>query len=199
MGSALKVTETRDGNGPDDRSDDHPALIARIAADRDRQAFVALFSHFGPRVKAMMIKGGADHALADDIAQDTMMTVWRKAALFAADRGSASTWIFTIARNARIDRLRRQVSQPYEDIDDIELASDTPTAEDEVLAGQRAGRVTDALAGLPDEQRQIIELSFVHGISQSDIAARLSLPLGTVKSRTRLAYAKLRTELRDVT
>lgn len=198
MRAALRVTDLPEKTAMIAPTDEHRALIARVASDRDRDAFAALFNHFGPRIKAMMIKGGADHAVAEDMVQDVMMTVWRKVGLYAPERGTVGTWIFTIARNARIDRLRRNSSQPYQDIDDIDLVSGDPSAEDEAFAGQRAGRVNDALADLPDEQRRIIELAYIDDISQSDIAAKLSLPLGTVKSRMRLAYAKLRTVLEDV-
>lgn len=173
----------------------HKTLIARIAANRDRDAFRALFEHFGPRVKALMVKAGADHALAEDLVQDVMMTVWRKVELYTPQRGAVGTWIYTIARNARIDRLRRHSSRPYEDLDGLELPSDEPSVEDEVQASQQADQVGEALAELPDEQRRIIELAFIQDKSQSEIADQLALPLGTVKSRMRLAYQKLKARL----
>lgn len=198
MRAALRVTEPPINVDAINPGGEHRALISRIATSRDREAFAELFAYFGPRIKAIMMKGGADAALAEDLAQDVMMTVWRKVNLYAPERGTVSTWIFTIARNARIDRLRKGSSQPYEDIDDMELVSDAPNAEDETLAGQQAVRVRSALDELPNEQREVIELAYLHDVSQSEIASRLSLPLGTVKSRLRLAYAKLRTELKDV-
>ncbi len=189
--------------GPDDapKSDpppDHRQLVARIAADRDREAFRALFEQFGPRIKALMLKAGADHALAEDLVQDVMMTVWRKVDLYRPDRGAVSTWIYTIARNARIDRLRHHSSRPYEDIEDIDLPSDEPDGEAAVHASQQAEKVGEALAELPDDQRQIIELAYLHDLSQSEIADRLSVPLGTVKSRMRLAYRKLQATLESL-
>ena len=198
MRSALRVTEYPNSPAPIDPGDDHRALIARVAENGDRKAFAALFAYFGPRIKTVMIKAGSDQALAEDLVQDVMLAVWRKSKQFTPDRGTVSSWIFTIARNARIDRLRRHSSRPYEDVDEIELTCDGPSAEDEFFAGQQANRVGDALASLPEEQRQVIELAFLNDISQREIATKLSLPLGTVKSRMRLAYAKLRTELEDV-
>jgi RNA polymerase sigma-70 factor (ECF subfamily) len=196
----LAVTVTQ---GPDDavRSNplpSHRELVARIAADRDREAFRTLFEQFGPRIKTLMMKAGADHALAEDLVQDVMMTVWRKVELYRPERGAVSTWIYTIARNARIDRLRHHSSRPYEDISDLELPSDEPDGEAAVYASQQAEKVGAALAGLPDDQRQIIEMAYLQDMSQSEIAERLSVPLGTVKSRMRLAYRKLQATLESL-
>lgn len=179
---------------PEPPADYHRSLLARIA-DGDREAFRELFLHFGPRVKAFMLKAGADAHLAEDLVQDVMMTVWRKAPLYVPERGAASTWIYTIARNARIDRLRRKSSQSYDDLDDLEVASDDVGAEEATFASQRAEYVASAMEELPPDQRQIIEYAFGQDMSQSEIAAKLSLPLGTVKSRMRLAYAKLKGRL----
>jgi RNA polymerase sigma-70 factor, ECF subfamily len=190
MALSAKQVETADH----DDNHDLAALIGRVR-DRDRRAFEQVFVHFGPRVKALMLKSGADPALAEDIVQDVFVAVWRKAGQFAPERGTASAWIFTIARNARIDRLRRQSSQPYEDVAEIELADDAASADEELDAAQRAELVASALTELPDDQRQVIELAYMHDLAQSEIASRLSLPIGTVKSRMRLAYAKLKQKL----
>ena len=198
MRAAVRVTDIPDDGAPNRLIDEHRSLIARVASDRDRAAFGQLFQFFGPRIKALLMKSGADQAQAEDLVQDVMLTVWRKVDLYAPERGTVSTWIFTIARNARIDRLRRASSQPYEDVDSLELPSGEKDAEEEAFAGQQADRIADALAALPDEQRRIIELAYVHDIPQSGIAEKLALPLGTVKSRMRLAYAKLRADLEDV-
>ncbi|MCX2721354.1 sigma-70 family RNA polymerase sigma factor [Roseibium salinum] len=178
--------------------EDHLVLIKRIAEKRDRDAFQALFLHFGPRVKAIMQQSGADPALAEDLVQDVMLTVWSKVHLYAAERGTVSTWIYTIARNARIDRFRRRSSRPYQDLDTIEVASEECNGEDALFASQRAGLVALALEELPAEQREIIESAFVRDMSQTEIAEKLSLPLGTVKSRMRLAYTKLKAKLEGV-
>lgn len=175
----------------------HAELMVKVAHSQDWAAFQELFLFFGPRVKAMMMKAGADNALAEDLVQETMTKVWRKAGLYAAGRGTVSTWIFTVARNTRIDRIRRASSQAYEDIDDLDLESDEPTGEDYAHLSQQAKSVAEALQELPIEQRQVIELAFIHDLSQSEIAERLSLPLGTVKSRLRLAYGKLKVKLED--
>lgn len=195
MRSSSTATLIPDGALPDSLLDHHRLLLVRVADDGDRDAFKTLFLHFGPRIKALMMKAGADPELAEDLVQDVMMTVWRKARLYAPERGAVSTWIYTIARNARIDRLRRGTARPYEDLDAVQLASEEADGEDEAFASQRAEHVAEALADLPDEQRRIIELAYVEDLSQSDIAAKLDIPLGTVKSRMRLAYGKLKTRL----
>jgi len=182
----------------DESATDFAALMARVRLERDRVAFRALFEHFGPRVKSLMLKAGAGHALAEDLVQDVFVTVWHKSELYAPERGSVKAWIFTIARNARIDRLRRQSSRPYEDIEAIEIAADEPDGESLVLASERDERVARALSELPDEQRLILDLAYREDLPQSAIAERLSLPLGTVKSRMRLAYAKLKRMLEEV-
>ncbi len=174
------------------------SLIAAIADSRDRDAFETLFDRFGPRIKGMMMGSGATEDLAEDLVQDVMMTVWRKAALYAPERGNVSTWIFTIARNARIDRLRRQPVQPYVDVDTVILECDAPSAETQVIARQSDSRVREAVDRLPEEQRTVIEMAFLRFKPQSAIAEELNLPIGTVKSRMRLAYQKLKDHLEEL-
>lgn len=175
----------------------HRELLRRVAVTSDRRSFQALFEHFAPRIKAVLVKSGADYALAEDLVQDVMMTMWHKAALYNPGRGSVATWVYTIARNARIDRLRLKSSQPYIDIETIEIAAEGADGEAGTVAAQTAEGVAAALTNLPLEQREIIEHAFLHDLSQSEIAEKLGLPLGTVKSRQRLAYAKFRDRLGD--
>lgn len=199
MLSVAQVAQFSDHKKTRSAVEEHRDLISRVAATHDRDAFEALFVHFGPRVKALMLKAGADHAQAEDLVQDVMMTVWRKVHLYSADRGSVGTWIFTIARNARIDRLRQNSSQPYEDVNELEIASGDADGEEKTNLSQRAQMVAEALDELPEEQRDVIELAYIYDMPQSEIAAKLELPLGTVKSRMRLAYAKLRVKLEELT
>lgn len=174
-------------------------LLARIARDRSEEAFSRLFDFYGPRIRAYMLRQGADAATAEELVQETLLTVWRKAHLYSAEKGNPTTWIFTIARNLRIDRLRREV--PWQELSD-EQAAAIPAEDalpDEVASGtQRQQRVQNVLADLPDDQRQVVIMGFIDGLSHSEIAERLSLPLGTVKSRMRLAYAKVRNALEDL-
>jgi RNA polymerase sigma-70 factor (ECF subfamily) len=173
-------------------------LMRRVAERAEPAAFRELYQTYGPRVKAYMMRCGADAATAEDLVQDTLLTVWRKAALYASDRGSVGTWVFTIARNLRIDGLRRELlSQQLPEERLIEASADLP-ADEIVYAKERQMRVWAMLAELPDEQRAVLTLSFVDGLPHSAIAERLGIPLGTVKSRIRLACQRIRQSLGDL-
>lgn len=180
------------GKVPDDKL---AGLIGEIAEKRSKAAFATLFTHFAPRIKSFMMRKGADAELAEDLAQDTMLALWNKASLYSAERGSVSTWVFTIARNLRIDRLRRQGSYQFVDVDDYEEVCDDPISDEVLMADQERTLVRRAMQGLPDDQMDIIRMAYLQDMSQSEIASRLSIPLGTVKSRMRLAYARLRQKL----
>jgi RNA polymerase sigma-70 factor (ECF subfamily) len=172
-------------------------LLRRVAEKADPEAFRALYQAYGPRVKAYMMRQGADPATAEDLAQETLLTVWRRAALYSQEKGTAATWIFTIARNLRIDRLRREL--PWQELtEEHEEAADEPPADDVLDAKERQSRVRAALAELPAEQHEIVVLSYIEGLSHGAIAAHLGLPLGTVKSRMRIAYQRIRAALEDL-
>ncbi len=171
--------------------DEQVHMLRKVAEVRDRQAFARLFDHFAPRVKSFMMKKGATAEQAEDLVQETMIAVWSKASLFVSDRGSVATWIFTIARNLRIDRLRREKSALYSDIEDYDAPSGDASAEETLGRNQEDDLVAKALLNIPEEQRQLLFLSYVEDMPQSAIAAQLQIPLGTVKSRMRLAYRRL--------
>ena len=172
-------------------------LIENIASQKDSEAFAELFAHFAPRVKGYLMRLGASNGQAEEVTQDAMLTVWRKAHLFDRKKAAASTWIFTIARNRRIDILRQQ-KYPELDANDPALVPDTPAqADDEVIAEQRGELVRAALDKLPEEQRELVRLAFYNGWSHGQLADETNLPLGTVKSRLRLAFGRLRQELGD--
>lgn len=173
-------------------------LLQRVAATKDREAFATLFDMFAPRVKSFMMRKGATAEIAEDLVQETMITVWSKAALFVPERGGVSTWIFTIARNLRIDRLRREKTSLYTDIDDYDAESNDPAQDDAMSRLQEDGFVARALAQIPEEQRSLLLLSYVEDLPQSEIATRLQIPLGTVKSRMRLAYRRMRKLLETI-
>jgi RNA polymerase sigma-70 factor (ECF subfamily) len=157
-----------------------------------------LFQTYAPRVKSYMMRQGADPNTAEELAQETLLTVWRKAALYSGEKGSPTTWIFTIARNLRIDRLRKEVAwQELPDGHEEEASDDTPPDE-AVSERERQERVQSALAALPADQQEVVALSYIDGLSHSEIAERLKLPLGTVKSRMRLAYQKIRESVEDL-
>ena len=178
-----------DGSSPDAFA--HDRLIEAVALRRDREAFAKLFSHYAPRLKAWLIKSGAPPAATEDFAQDAMLTVWRKADLFDARKARAATWIFTIARNRRLDMLRRDARPlPTPEIDLAETEVQQP--DDILSASQDAERIRDALSRLKPDQVEVLRLAFFLDSPHSEIARRLDLPLGTVKSRIRNAMIKLR-------
>jgi len=167
-------------------------LLAQVAA-QDRAAFAALFGRYASKVKGYLFRLGARGAQAEDLAQDAMVAIWRRAASFDAAKAKASTWIFVIARNAWIDRLRRErVELAYRGSLDLSEESDDERPDDAAERMQTGEQMQSALALLSEEQRQVVQLSFFEDRPHSEIAERLSLPLGTVKSRLRLALMKLR-------
>jgi RNA polymerase sigma-70 factor (ECF subfamily) len=173
-------------------------LISRVAVNRDRDAFARLFDHFAPRLKSFMMRKGASPDAAEDLVQEAMIAVWTKCGLYAAEKGSVATWVFTIARNLRIDRLRRELAVPVSELGDYDEASDDPGSDELVSRAEEDRLVSRALTKIPSEQREVLILSYVEDVPQSEIAQRLQLPLGTVKSRMRLAYRRLRQALETV-
>jgi RNA polymerase sigma-70 factor, ECF subfamily len=170
-------------------------LMERVANFKDRDAYAQLFSYYGPRVKAYLLRLGADDALAEELAQDVMVIVWRKAELFDRTQASVSTWLFRIARNKRIDAIRR-AKKPELDPNDPLLLPSAPVAADNLISGaQRDLLVREAMIDLPEEQKQLLQQAFYDGLSHREIAEQSGTPLGTVKSRLRLAFLKLRAKL----
>lgn len=172
---------------------DWVSLLEQVAASQNTEAFAALFEHFAPRVKAFLMKSGADHALAEECAQDVMVTVWNKAAQFDPTRASVATWIFTIARNRRIDMLRRNRRPEPEEL--TWGPEEEPDQIDVLSLQQESEQLARAVAGLPDKQRIMIERAYFGELSHSEIAEETGLPLGTIKSRIRLALDRLRHSL----
>jgi RNA polymerase sigma-70 factor (ECF subfamily) len=173
------------------------ALIERVALDSDREAFVELFRHFAPRVKSYLRGMKADEGLAEDLTQEVMLTVWRRAKQYDPRQASLSTWIFTIARNRRIDAVRRE-KRPEIDPNDPALVPDEQRAPEELVSRQQQNAaLREAIRELPGEQAQLLRLSYFEEKSHAEIAGELDLPLGTVKSRLRLAMTKLRGMLEE--
>lgn len=179
--------------------DDINAWMCAVAQAADRPAFAALFCHFAPRLKAFLMRGGLDEARAEELAQEAMVTLWRRASTFDPARARVSTWLYTIARNLRIDHERREagivVDMP-EDWDPEQQPADAHLTPDELLdATQRSRAVQRALGELPAEQARLLRLNFFEEHAHSRIAEDLGIPLRTVKSRIRLAVAQLRRTL----
>ncbi len=169
--------------------------VQAIAAHQDRTAFAALFSYYAPRVKAYLVRLGCPDGQAEELAQETMLAVWRKAGRFDPAKAAPGTWIFTIARNLRIDQVRRE-RRPELDPDDPALVpASTPEADLVLQAKEHHALVHNALQALPPDQARVIALSFFEDKPHGEIAGELGLPLGTVKSRIRLAFARLRAAL----
>lgn len=170
------------------------ALIVSIATSADRSAFITLFEYYAPRIKSQAMRFGLDASAAEDVAQEAMLAVWRRAAQFDPQRGTASAWIFAIATNARIDRLRRDKHLAKS----VAVEDDNPLMVVEANEGNSdAARLSEIISTLPEEQRRIVHLSFYSDMPHGEIASRLGIPLGTVKSRIRLALSKLRQALSD--
>jgi len=172
----------------------HNALLHRVGQNRDRDAFATLFSYYAPRVKSYLMKHGADDAVAEEIAQNTFVTVWEKAAGYDPRKAAASTWIFTIARNKRIDALRRE---KFIDINSDDPAIENAAAEsaEEYADSASVENLHSAIDNLPPEQAKLLRMAFFEDKSHQVIAQETRLPLGTVKSRLRLALDKLRLKL----
>lgn len=167
--------------------------VAQIEAIRDRQdqqAFAELFRYFAPRVKAFLMKSGSPADFAEECTQDVMATLWRKAHMFDGTKASVSTWIFTIARNRKIDMIRKDRRPEPEDL--LWGPESEPSAAEIMAIQQDSDELARALATLPDKQRKLIERAYFGELSHSEIAAETGLPLGTIKSRIRLALDRLR-------
>ncbi|ALV06929.1 RNA polymerase sigma-70 factor (ECF subfamily) [Roseateles depolymerans] len=174
--------------------DEWSQLTRRIAEHKDRDAFARLFQHFAPRVKSYLMRTGSSEQMAEDLSQEALVTVWRKAALFDPAQAAVSTWIFTIARRLRIDAARRHRLEDTgdESYDFDRLEADQRDVGEHTDAVRLSRRIRDALGRLPAEQAQVLRLSYYDDEPHARIAAELGLPLGTVKSRIRLAVAQLR-------
>ncbi|WP_115938480.1 sigma-70 family RNA polymerase sigma factor [Aestuariispira insulae] len=182
----------------------HPAADPDFAADmqsvaqsQDRDAFARLFQHFAPRIKAFLLKQGASLAQAEELMQETMVTIWQKAHQFDPAKARASTWIFTIARNRRIDRLRKQARADVDLTDPALVPDPLEDGEAVVARSEDRERISAAMRDLSHEQLQVIKLCYYSDMSHSEIANQLDIPIGTVKSRIRLAIARIKAALED--
>jgi RNA polymerase sigma-70 factor (ECF subfamily) len=170
-------------------------LLRAIARDRDRSAFADLFTSFAPRIKGYLMARRTDAALAEEVAQEVMHIVWLKAALFDPERGTAGAWIFTIARNALLKAIRG-THYPVPHRDDPVMFDETAQPADQALVTAEDHRaVGAAMRGLPVEQRETLQSVYVGGRTLREVAEEQNLPLGTVKTRVRLALERLRNRL----
>ena len=175
------------------------ALLRAVCDQRDRRALGALAEHYAPRLKAWLMNRGEQAHTAEDIVQDVFIMIWTKAEQFDPDRGSFSTWAYRIARNRWIDGGRKAGRTQLMPPDEMSLVADAPVAaaDGELEHAQMCEAVNAALAALPPEQKQMLQLAFFDGLSHSEISARTGLPLGTVKGRIRAALQKLQERLKN--
>lgn len=169
---------------------DWATVLIRVRDHKDKDAFRALFQHFAPRIKAFLMRSGTDAAMAEECAQDVMASLWQKAHLFDPSRASASTWIFTIARNRRIDAIRKQRRPEPEDL--TWGPEHEPDQADTLVLQQETEKLGQALACLPQKHKELIEKAYFGDLTHNEIAQETGLPLGTIKSRIRLALDRLR-------
>lgn len=191
------------GGGAGDRGaravDDLGECLLKVAESGDRQAFAVLFRHYAPRIKGYLRRLGCGESEAEELAQEAMLLVWRKAALYDPAKAMVGTWIFAVARNLRISRLRREGRPEIDPGDPALVVDESPGAEEQTVARQDSELVRAALARLSPEQRDVVTLSFYEDQPHSEIARLLGVPLGTVKSRLRLAMKHFRDLMGGVT
>jgi len=173
------------------------ALLVAIGKNRDKEAFSRLFDFYAPRLKSYLMRLGADSATAEELTQEVLLTAWDRAAQFDPTQAGASTWLFTIARNRRID-LARKLSKGALDPEEPNLKPvEQPSADQQIESSQREALIQKAVLALPKEQAQLLKLSFFADKSHQQISDETGLPLGTVKSRLRLALNRLRKMLSE--
>ena len=188
-----QVTEPTDAQGePTELAD----LVQAIARDQDRAAFSEVYRRLAPSLRRFLITRCRDAVKAEEVLQETMLTVWRKAGLYDRRKASVNTWAYTIARNRLVDRIRKE-RRPEPDPEDPAFVKDQAAPDEAVSTERRARRLREALDALPDEQAAVLRSAYFDGLSQTEVAAEQGVPLGTVKSRARLAIQRLRDALGD--
>jgi len=191
---ARSILTLQQNRGAMPTSEELCELMQAVSQAGDRQAFAVLFRHFAPRVKSYLMRGGSSEGVAEELVQETMINVWRKSSQFDPRQAGVSTWIFTIARNLRVDHFRRQgqaLVEAEEHLADA-MVDSAPALDEQLRAGRRERGVREAMARLSPDQAQVLRLSFYEEVPHARIAEDLGIPLGTVKSRVRLAVNHLR-------
>ena len=174
-------------------SDDELSLcIKAIGKNQDKQAYSVIFKYFAPRLKSFLIKAGSTDSQSEEVIQEVMIAVWTKAGTYDCSKSSVSTWIYTIARNKRIDKIRKERRHYLSESDEgLEIPVDS-TQEKEIFSAQLSSSLKKYMSNLPEEQSKLLKLSYFYNKTHADISEELKIPLGTVKSRIRLALAKMR-------
>ncbi len=174
-------------------SDDELSLcIELIGKNQDKSAFGTVFRYFAPRLKSFLVKAGSTDSQAEEVIQEVMIAVWTKSYTYDSSKSSVSTWIYTIARNKRIDKIRKEKRHYLSESDEgLEIPVDS-TQEKEIFSAQVSNCLKKYMASLPKEQSMLLKLSYFYNKTHADISEELKIPLGTVKSRIRLALTKMR-------
>ena len=163
-----------------------------IGENQDRIAFSNIFKHFAPRLKSFFVKLGCSEVQAEEIIQEVMIAVWTKSSTYDKSKSSVSTWIYTIAKNKRIDKIRKETKHNTVESDESLEIPVSSVQEEQLLSSEVTKKIHHSLQFLPKEQAELLKLSYFYEKTHSDIAKDLSLPLGTVKSRIRLALSKMK-------
>ncbi len=192
MAHAPKETDKKQAFVDDTAKPDLNDLLVKVGRDRDKESFTQLFEYFAPRVKSFLMRGGTPEETADELAQETMLNVWHKAERYDPAQAAASTWIFTIARNKKIDALRKAGRGDFDRTDMVLIDEDSVGPSENVMHLEESEAIAEALHNLPEEQSALLHKSFFEGKSHAEIADETDIPLGTVKSRIRLALERLR-------
>ena len=172
--------------------DDLTLSVELVGKNQDKLAFNNIFRYFAPRLKSFLVKAGSTDSQAEEVIQEVMIAVWTKSSTYDSNKSSVSTWIYTIARNKRIDKIRKEKRHYLSESDEgLEIPVDS-TQEKEIFSAQVSSSLRKYMSNLPEEQSKLLKLSYFYNKTHADISAELKIPLGTVKSRIRLALTKMR-------
>ena len=188
----LRLVETSMALKPDqaEQKQDFRQILVELAKSRDKKLFMQLYDYFAPRLKSFLVRKGANEELAEELVQEALLSVWRKTSSYDPDKATASTWIFRIARNLWIDRLRKEKPDMLSPLNSYPEAGYTPS-----LAVCDSGRLKEAMDALPQQQAQLVYKVYYEGKSHREIAEDMDMPIGSVKSGLRLAFDKLRVRI----
>ena len=190
--TAMKTRDIKVDTFNVNTDDDLTSCVESIGKNQDRLAFNNIFKHFAPRLKSFLVKAGSTDSQAEEVIQEVMIAVWTKSSTYDSSKSSVSTWIYTIARNKRIDKIRKEKRHYLSDSDEgLEIPVDS-TQEKEIFSAQVSINLKKYMSNLPEEQSKLLKLSYFYNKTHADISEELKIPLGTVKSRIRLALTKMR-------
>ena len=190
--TAMKPRNIKADTFSANRDEDLTLCVELIGKNQDKLAFNSIFRYFAPRLKSFLVKAGSTDSQAEEVIQEVMIAVWTKSSTYDSNKSSVSTWIYTIARNKRIDKIRKEKRHYLSESDEgLEIPVDS-TQEKEIFSAQVSNSLKKYMSNLPEEQSKLLKLSYFYNKTHADISTELKIPLGTVKSRIRLALTKMR-------